>query len=71
VVLTATNHGLTGELGKKDEALWLSLQKDLLTLSSRSSHVLVKSGHYIRREHPEIVVKAVQQIIAATSSNGS
>jgi len=63
VVLTATDHGLTGELGRNFEKTWLSFQNDLALLSSRSKHVIVTGGHYIQVEHPEAVADAVKQVI--------
>lgn len=45
---------------------WLELQRAYLTLSRHSAHVVVNSStHYIHKDKPEVVVKAVRQVVEA------
>ncbi|QNK63477.1 alpha/beta hydrolase [Pedobacter sp. PAMC26386] len=44
--------------------IWMELQVDHLKLSTNSKQILaIKSGHYIQLEEPELVVKAVHEMI--------
>ena len=46
---------------------WLELQRDYLTLSTASTHVVVEgSTHYIHRDKPEVVVEAVRRMVMQT-----
>ena len=48
------------------EQIWLDLQRDLLTRSSKSEHVIAKnSGHYIHNDEPHLVIDAVRRVIHA------
>jgi pimeloyl-ACP methyl ester carboxylesterase len=39
-------------------------QKDIASLSNKSKYIFVKnSGHYIQREHPQVVIDAIKEII--------
>jgi pimeloyl-ACP methyl ester carboxylesterase len=63
------NTGFDDDLKKELLDLWLSLQKDLTTLSSNSTHVLApESGHFIQLEQPELVVEAIRDMVAKTSA---
>lgn len=43
---------------------WLELQRDLLALSTASTHVIVKgSTHYIHKDKPGVVVDAVRRMV--------
>lgn len=43
---------------------WSKMQKDLLHLSTNSKQILVpKSGHYINQEQPEVVEKAINEMV--------
>jgi pimeloyl-ACP methyl ester carboxylesterase len=56
---------LTLELKNELAALWIKQQKDLLTLSSRSQHILAaESGHVVQMDQPEIVINAIRNMIA-------
>ena len=49
------------------EQLRLEMQEALARLSSRSKHILAeKSGHYIQRDQPELVIDAIRQVVEAT-----
>jgi len=53
---------------EKGEQLRLEMQRALASLSSRSKHIIgEKSGHYIQRDQPELVIDAVRQVVEATS----
>ena len=44
---------------------WLELQTELANLSTDSQHVIAeKSGHVIQFQQPELVIKAVKDIVA-------
>lgn len=59
------NTGLDDDLKKELLDLWLKLQKDLLVLSSNSSHILAPdSGHFIQLEQPELVVEAIREMVS-------
>lgn len=52
------------EKGKVAYDFWMKLQKDLLSLSSNSQQVMAsKSGHMVHHEEPEIIVKAIKEMI--------
>lgn len=43
---------------------WMQMQKELLKLSSNSTHMLAeKSSHFIQFDQPELIVKAVRQVV--------
>ena len=74
VVLTATRQlpleqmvkesGLTPEQILRSRSLWKELQADEATWSSRSRHELVgDSSHYIHFDRPDVVIKAVNEVV--------
>jgi pimeloyl-ACP methyl ester carboxylesterase len=66
VVLSSTR-GPPGENGA-DRALAESLQNEIAADFPRAEHVLVAdSGHYIQREHPEVVVNAARTLAGCPS----
>ncbi len=57
---------LSGEHHAAQYACW---QRDLTQLSSRGRHVVViDSGHWIHLDHPELVVTAIHEVVAAAGS---
>jgi pimeloyl-ACP methyl ester carboxylesterase len=45
---------------------WMEMQKELLKLSSNSTHMLAeKSSHFIQLDQPELVIEAVRQVVEA------
>ncbi len=45
------------------ERVWLELQRELATRSPSSSHIVAtKSGHYIHRDEPALVIEAVRRV---------
>lgn len=48
---------------------WLELQKEYLTLSRASTHVVVEgSTHYIQKDKPEVVALAVRRVVMQARS---
>ena len=44
--------------------MWMELQKDLVTLSSNSTHILAeKSSHLIPLDEPDLVVQAIRHVV--------
>jgi pimeloyl-ACP methyl ester carboxylesterase len=69
IVITAGNTFL----GFKDVMfpVWLKLQNQQASLSSRSVHVLAPtSGHYEQTEAPELVLAAIRAAVRATRNGG-
>jgi len=53
------------ELKNELAALWIKQQKDLLTLSTRSQHILAEeSGHVVQMDQPEIVINAIRNMVS-------
>jgi pimeloyl-ACP methyl ester carboxylesterase len=47
------------------ELAWTEMQEELRALSSRSKRIVAKrSGHYIEAYRPELVVQAIQEVVA-------
>ena len=57
-------------MAAKGEELRLEMQEALARLSSRSKHIIAeKSGHYIQRDQPELVIDSVRQVVEATRTS--
>jgi len=77
IPLVVLTHGVVspGDYGipsmaAKGEELRLEMQKALARLSSRSKHIIVeKSGHYIQRDQPQVVIDSVRQVAEATRTS--
>jgi pimeloyl-ACP methyl ester carboxylesterase len=71
VVLTAANSGPGGEgplasLAPKLEQIRLELQQDLVHRSAMGKQIIAtRSGHFIQRDEPDLVVNAIHNIFAA------
>jgi pimeloyl-ACP methyl ester carboxylesterase len=51
-------------LTKAHQEVWMQLQKDLVTKSTRGKHVIAeKSGHTIMWSEPELIVEAVKELV--------
>lgn len=48
---------------------WKKLQKDIAKLSTNSKHSWVESGHYIQLEKPNIVIKAIKEMLKAVNKS--
>jgi pimeloyl-ACP methyl ester carboxylesterase len=69
IVLTAANAQPGGEgplasLAPKFEAIRQELQQDLVHRSDRGKHIVAtRSGHFIQRDEPELVVGAIRAVV--------
>ena len=75
IVLTASPEsaeaypGLTAEQVEAMNQLWIQMHDELAALSARGLHRRVEhSGHYIQKDRPEVVIGAVQEVIADVRS---
>lgn len=71
VVLTKEPSPPTGtetpELRAAKNAVWLRLHAEIAAMSSRGRRLTVEnSGHYIQLERPEVVVRAIREVLDAT-----
>lgn len=65
VVLTRGVEGnfFQGNAGKQVPNSWLTLQKDLVSLSTNSTQIIAtRSGHYIQLDQPDLVIAAIKQV---------
>jgi pimeloyl-ACP methyl ester carboxylesterase len=52
------------ELAGQLDRTWQTLQRDLLKLSSHSTQIIAeKSGHYIHRDQPQVVIDATRTMV--------
>jgi pimeloyl-ACP methyl ester carboxylesterase len=59
-------------LAPKFEQLRLELQKELVGRSSKGRQIIAeKSGHFIQRDQPELVVEAIREVGEAAKATGS
>ena len=64
--LSPDDYGIPS-MAAKGEQLRFEMQNALARLSSRSKHIIAeKSGHYIQRDQPELVIDAIRQVVEAT-----
>jgi pimeloyl-ACP methyl ester carboxylesterase len=55
--------------GEHHAAPYTQWQRDLAQLSSRGRHVVaIDSGHWIHLDHPEVVTRAIREVVAAACS---
>jgi pimeloyl-ACP methyl ester carboxylesterase len=65
-VVSPGDYGIAS-MAAKGEELRLQMQEALARLSSRSKHIIAgKSGHYIQRDQPQLVIDSVRQVVEAT-----
>lgn len=56
--------------GQNLQDVWLKLQRELLLLSSNSEiRIFEDAGHYIQLENPELVIKAIQDVLEICGEN--
>jgi len=68
-VVNPADYGIPSMVAK-GETLRLEMQGALARLSSRSKHIIAeKSGHYIQRDQPELVIDSVRQVVTATRAS--
>jgi pimeloyl-ACP methyl ester carboxylesterase len=54
-------------LSAKFDEIWVELQKELVKMSSHSTHVMAyKSGHFIQHDQPDLVIDAILQVVEDT-----
>jgi pimeloyl-ACP methyl ester carboxylesterase len=69
MVLTARHHGepptdLPADFIAAYDRMFHELQRDLVRLSARSTHIMAEhSGHFIQADEPELVVTAIRQVV--------
>ena len=67
VVLTAGNRGaspLSQDIVERLEQVHQEMQKELLDLSSNSTHIIAKeSGHGIQMDQPDLVIEALRWVV--------
>lgn len=67
--ILSEERGYDREFLDEISAVWKKLQKDLLGFSSKSKHVIAEqSGHMISHQQPDLIVEAVQQMIAEVAN---
>jgi pimeloyl-ACP methyl ester carboxylesterase len=55
--------------GEHHAAPYTQWQRDLAQLSSRGRHVVaIDRGHWIHLDHPEVVTRAIREVVAAACS---
>jgi pimeloyl-ACP methyl ester carboxylesterase len=73
IVLTATQKtnpeelkksGMSEEKERAFQTAWEELHKDQATWSSRSRHQIVESSHNIQFDRPDVVINAVNEVVA-------
>jgi pimeloyl-ACP methyl ester carboxylesterase len=63
LVLTADEQSSIFE-SKEIRKQWILFQKDLASMSTRSTHLIIKgSGHFIHQDKPNIVIREIQKIL--------
>ena len=63
--------GLTRDQGDRMRAEWKLLHDDEATWSTHSRHELVPDAtHYIQLDRPDVVIKAVREVVGAVRSSG-
>ena len=56
--------GMSEEKDRAFQSVWEELHNDQATWSSRSRHEFVESSHNIQFDRPEVVIKAVNEVVA-------
>ncbi len=52
--------------------VWLGAQREIVALSSRSTHVIAaESGHFVHVDRPDLVLEAVESILSDVSGGGN
>jgi hypothetical protein len=64
--------GLSKAEGEKLDSVWLDLQNDMSSWSSRSTHRIVSNaGHGIQLDRPSVVVTAIREVVDDVRTNSS
>jgi pimeloyl-ACP methyl ester carboxylesterase len=72
VIITGTsatrNNDMPQEFREDMRIIWNELQEELLMLSTDSKHILATgSGHYVQLDQPEIVIRAIKELVEKTN----
>ena len=63
--------GMTREQGERMQAAWKALHDEEAAWSTHSRHELVPDAtHYIQLDRPDVVIKAVREVVGAVRSSG-
>jgi len=58
--------GITVEMGRQADKIFMEMQQELAELSSNGTLVIVEDGgHYIQDDQPGLIIEAVRQIVAS------
>ena len=64
VPVVVVTRGRADGLNDEEFAAWQSMQRELLTVSTRSKQVIAKqSGHYIHMDQPELVIQEIKLLL--------
>jgi pimeloyl-ACP methyl ester carboxylesterase len=64
--------GMSKLEGEKPNSIFLDLQNDIASWSSRSTHrILDNTGHYIQFDRPDAVVTAIREVVDGVRSDAS
>ena len=64
--------GMSRQDGEASDRIWLDLQNDMASWSSRSTHrVLSDASHFIQLDRPDAVVAAVREVVDGARSEGA
>ena len=68
--VTVLAAGNKDHYSEESQQLWNDMQKELALISSKGEFVLAKnSAHYIQRDEPLVVVRAVEKVLELVCSN--
>jgi pimeloyl-ACP methyl ester carboxylesterase len=66
------SQGMSRLDGEKLKGVWLDLQNEIASWSSRSTHrILDDSGHYIQFDRPDAIVTAIREVVDGVRSESS
>jgi hypothetical protein len=65
VIASATTSTSLGDQGQVLQDLWIDLQQELLSLSNNSELRAYEVGHYPQLQKPELVIDAIQDVLAS------
>jgi len=65
VIASATTSTSLGDQGQVLQDLWIELQQELLSLSDNSELRAYEVGHYPQLQKPELVIDAIQDVLAS------
>ena len=69
IVLMASRSALSGKLLESEVEAWrsvkLAMHDEIAALSTRGERRSVDAGHAIQQEKPEVVIAAIEEVLAA------